>query len=260
MTTIPPLVAGIYFADICSGVGGVAAELLRAGLPCKEFDIRHGTCGDITRPSVLRRLCQDAASGRLQGACFAPPCGTFSAALFWTGRLRSRDELWGLSTLGEKQRIKTSQANKVIHSVITIIKALNRHHIPWIIENPWQSLLWWVPFFIDMLATSYVQRIVCDFCRFGKPWRKRTVFISGHIDFQDLGRLNKQCTGTRGFCPANNGRRHFVLEGNDGHGIKWTKIAEAYPPSVSRAVAFALSSTFRNLVINAKLQGATFRF
>jgi hypothetical protein len=260
MTASPPLVAGIYFADVCSGVGGVAADLLRAGLPCKEFDIRHGFCGDITRPSVVRRLCQDAASGKLQGACFAPPCGTFSAALFWTGRLRSRDEPWGLKGLDEKQSIKISQANKVIRSVITIVKSLNKHHVPWIIENPWQRLLWWVPFFIGMLTTSYVHRIVCDFCRFGKPWRKRTVFISGHIDFQDLGRLNRQCGGTRGFCPSNDGRRHFVLEGNNEHGVKWTKIAEAYPPLVSRAVAFALSSTFRSLVINANLQGTTFRF
>ena len=260
MSAEPPVVAGIYFADICSGVGGVAAELVRLGSPCREFDTSHGESGDITRPWVVRRLCQDAASGKLQGACFAPPCGTFSAALFWSGRLRSRDEPWGLSDLTEKQRVKVDHANSVIRAVINIIKDLNRYRIPWIIENPWQSLLWWIPFFTDMMSTPYVHRIVSDFCRFGRPWRKRTVFISGHVDFQDLGRLNLQCGGTRGFCPSNQGRRHFVLEGSNERGVKWTKVAEAYPPSVSKALAFALSSSFRSLIINANLNGTTFRF
>ena len=48
----------------------------------------------------------------------APPCSSFSNALFWTGRLRSRREPWGLAKgLNAKHRAKVSLANKIVRPV-----------------------------------------------------------------------------------------------------------------------------------------------
>ena len=74
--------------------------------------------GDVTVSENVRCLCSDVHCGRCRGGMFAPPCGTFSNALFWTGRLRSQEEPWDKSRgLNDKQRAKVQDANKITRAV-----------------------------------------------------------------------------------------------------------------------------------------------
>ena len=129
--------------------------------------------------------------------------------MFWTGALRSKEHPWGLLDLTPLQQAKVDEANKVIVAIIALVKLFDKHRLPWIVENPAGSILWLFPFFQELLQRTHVTRTVADYCRFGRPWRKRTAFLSGHIDSLDLDRLDKRCGGTRGLCPWNNDLPHF---------------------------------------------------
>ena len=84
----------------------------------------------------LRGLYSDVKRKRCRGGMFAPPCGTFSNALFWTGRLRSRTEPWGKSRdLTEAQRAKVKAANKIVRAVLGLVKLVHEHGVRWIVEN-----------------------------------------------------------------------------------------------------------------------------
>ena len=182
-----------FFADICSGSGGVARALRNNKFQCLEFEKKHGHNGDVTRQAVLQMIELSAALGLLLGVMLAPPCTTCSQAMFWSGLLRSKTHPWGRPGLSHQRQRKVKEANKVLRAVIRIIRICERFRIPWILENPAQSTLWWIPFFSSLLSRTHVPRTVADFCRFGMRWRKRTCFLSGHVADIDLCRLRKRC-------------------------------------------------------------------
>ena len=233
---------GRYWADFCSGSGVVAKALREVGVAAREWEREHGEWGDITRRSNLRTVRSDASSGRCLGCCLAPPCGTFSSSLFWTGRLRSASEPWGLTCgLTDSQREKVDLANLIVRSVLWLIGLFHRLRLPWICENPKSSLLWLLPQFQRLARDRRVRLVTADHCRFGRPWRKRTLFMCGNIDSDDLSRLAATCEGTRGYCPHRDGP-HFILQGAAKGGRAYTAIAAEYPPAMAAAIAHALTA------------------
>ena len=40
-----------------------------------------------------------------------------------------------------------------------------------------------------LLSQSHVQVVTADFCAYGTPWRKRTGFMAGNVDVQDMRRV-----------------------------------------------------------------------
>ena len=233
---------GHYWADFCSGSGVVSKALRAIGVAAREWESSHGEWGDITRRINLRGVISDVRCGRCLGCCLAPPCGTFSSSLFWTGRLRSASEPWGLSRgLTDAQLKKVALSNIVVRSVLWLIGIFHRLRLPWICENPFSSLLWLLPQFKRLARDKHVKLVTADQCRFGRPWRKRTLFMCGNIDSDDLGRLAKTCDGTRGYCPHRDGP-HFVLQGAAPGGRAYTAIAAEYPPAMAKAIAHALTA------------------
>ena len=96
---------------------------------------------------------------------FAPPCGTFSNALFWTGRLRSRTEPWGKSRdLTEAQRAKVKAAKKIVRAVLGLVNFVHERGVPWIVENPDTSLMWHLPFFREIVKDPAVIVVQSDQC------------------------------------------------------------------------------------------------
>ena len=174
----------------------------------------------------------------------APPCGSFSNALFWTGRLQSSREPWGLSKgLNAKQRAKVLAANKIVRAIIGCVKALHKAGLPWIVEKPETSVIWFLPFFANIVDSPSVRVVQADHCRFAKQWKKRTRFICGNIDDDDdLGRLSKTCCGTRGNCRHTDSGRYFQFQGASPLGQLWTTLAAAYPTQTASAIAHALTA------------------
>ena len=104
-------VAPPVFVEVFSGKGDLAKALRELGCLVIEWDIDFGPEWDLTRPSVAKQLRGWVAGGLVWGLHFGVPCETWTRArdrgpvrtaeqhAGWPGRLRSNQELWGLSAL-----------------------------------------------------------------------------------------------------------------------------------------------------------------
>jgi hypothetical protein len=96
-----------------------------------------------------------------------------------------------------------------------------------------------VPEVQQLMELNHVGVSVCDFCQFGKPWRKRSRFLCGNIDSQDQTRVCKMCEGKRGECSRAH-RPHFHLSGPAPNGTPWTAVAMPYPTRLRRSLAHVI--------------------
>ena len=194
----------------------------------------HGPSGDLTCPSVVRQLCQDIRAGKVLAVMFAPPCTSFSVARDRTKVIRTREQPWGIDPcfLTEAEQKLIIIGNQCFKTVFKLIRLLNRERIPCILENPH------LPFLQKLLESPQCVYAVTDFCQFDTPWRKRTLFLTGNLDAEDISRLQRRCEGH--ICSRSH-RKHFQLSGSNAKGIPWTRIAQPYPHKLCKQLAFCLT-------------------
>lgn len=233
---------GKYIADLFAGKGGVAHQCRRLGYKAKEWELERGIQYDLTSRKVRRRLISDIKRGRVLGAMLAPPCTTFSIARNRTKVIRSRDYPWGLpgSCLTEVERQKVEEGNCCFEAAFQIIYHLNKHHIPWLLENPQSSMCWHLPPIRDLIDKHGCCLITLDFCQFGARRKKPTSILAGQLDMQDLGRLQLRCRGADGTC-SRTLKKHWQLTGTY-KGVNLTKLAQPYPTTLCKQLAWALTS------------------
>ena len=153
-----------------------------------------------------------------EGSCLGCHVGAtlhnFSIARNRTKVIRSRDYPWGLpgSCLTEVERQKVEEGNRCFEAAFQIIYHLNKHHIPWLLENPQSSMCWHLPPIRDLIDKHGCCLITLDFCRFGTRWKKPTSILAGQLDMQDLGRLQLRCRGADGTC-SRTLKKHWQLTG-----------------------------------------------
>jgi hypothetical protein len=234
---------GRYVADLFSGHGGVARAVRAAGFTAREWELLHGSHGDLTSPLVRKTIKEDCKRHRVIAAMLAPPCSSFSPARYRTSVIRSRKFPWGLPGIPDHEQVKVDIGNKCFLATFDLIRCFNQHGIPWILENPHASKCWYLPQLDKLLHSANCHVVVADFCQFGTKWRKRTRFLCGNIDPLDLQRVNLKCSG-HGWCSATN-KPHFQLTGSNNKGIPWTRIAQPYPTKLCHALAHALTSGTR---------------
>ena len=97
--------------------------------------------------------------------------------------------------MNELQLAKVTAANKVIQSVLEVVRAFDRAGIPWCLENPASSLLWSLPPVRTLLSRPRSMRIVTDQCLYGRAWKKRTVLLIGNVEWSEGQRLARKCVG-----------------------------------------------------------------
>ena len=233
---------GQYVADLFSGHGGVAKQCRRLGYMTREWELAHDNQFDLTKPSVLRKLKQDIDRSQVIAAMLAPPCSSFSVARDRTCVIRTKDFPWGLpsSMLSSSDQEKVRVGNACFRAALQIIKRLNVHRVPWILENPVSSKCWYLPQLSKLEASPLCTVVISDFCQFGTLWRKRTKFLCGNLDTQDVARIGRLCRG-RGVCDRT-GRQHFQLTGSNHQGVPWTHIAQPYPTLLCKQLAFSLTA------------------
>jgi hypothetical protein len=232
---------GKYVADLFAGHGGVSRAVRAAGFNAKEWELLHGEHGDLTRPMVRHRIKQDVRNGLVLAAMLAPPCSSFSPARDRTSVIRTKECPWGIPShlLNAKDQIKVQIGNDCVQAAIELAVYFHKHKLPWILENPHASKMWFLAPLIDLMNDPDVQIVVSDFCQFGTKWRKRTRFLCGNIDYNDLHRVRHMCLGKE-VCNVT-GKPHFHLTGSQ-HGIPWTRIAQPYPPRLCHGLVHALTA------------------
>ena len=225
-----------FFLDLFGGAEGVARALRARGFACKSFDISQGPLGDLSRRSVVRRICKLLRAGQCRGVMLAPPCTTFSIAR--RPALRSMLRPWGLEGLSDKDTLQLAVANRLIQSTLTILHVAEATCTPWILENPLSSLFWRLPQVRQMFRRSHTSVADLHMCGYGTPWRKATKLLCSRI--RDPSSLAVRCFPSAGGLCAHSGRRHAVLQGRDQLGVPWTRRAQEYPRSFCTSVATQL--------------------
>ena len=84
---------------------------------------------------------------------------------------------WGLPGLSDKDQQQLEAGNKITKAALEIIRCLERFSVPYIIENPLTSILWWLPQIKRIAAREHVHFRTDDFCQCGTMWKKPTMFL-----------------------------------------------------------------------------------
>ena len=97
-------------------------------------------------------------------------------------------------------------------------------------ENPASSWMFRLPEFVALTEHfPQLQSWIVDYCRFKKPWRRRTRFA-----------LSCKLGGTMRLCQCH--KPHQILRGRSkAHRQNWTRVAQAYPRGVCHLLASSLS-------------------
>lgn len=238
-------VKGRYLADLFSGVGGVAKATRAQGFAAKEWELLHGPDYDLTRPVVVDRILQDIKGKQILAVMLAPPCSSWSVARDRTAVIRTPQEPWGISGfVSSKDADKINIGNLTLRSALRVARMCLRHSVPFILENPATSKMFYTPELQRIQHHASVTTVVADFCQYGAKWRKATNFLTGFIDPCDLARISKRCCARGGLCSAS-GRKHLQLTGTAPGGRPWTAVAQPYPVKLNHALVHCLLSSER---------------
>ena len=171
----------------------------------------------------------------------APPCTSFSIARDRTRVIRSREQPWGVDMTGASQNDQRAleTGNRTMRATLKILRWLNQHKVPWLLENPHMSRMWWIPELRAAVQAAKGHYRLCDFCAYGTPWRKRTTIACGNLDEADTMAISRLCNGKHGYCSYTR-QKHYQLTGSDRHGTPWTRVAQPYPAQLARAFAKCL--------------------
>ena len=235
---------GCYYGDCFAGKGGVSRSIVKLGFPARRWEINDGPCGDLTKRRNMSVIKSDNKTGKLKGGMLAPPCSSFSIARDRTGVIRTRDRPYGVDNVSEADAQRLKIGNDTAAAAITIAMLLHKAGLPWVLENPKSSKMWWLPRMIRLSKMANVTAVTTDFCMFGKPWRKRTQLLTGNLCEEERARLCRLCHGSRGFCQRT-GQKHLQLTGSSPSGQPWTAIAQPYPAALCEQLAFVLTERAR---------------
>ena len=145
-----------------AGCGIFARAVRKSAFNAREWERLHGENFDLTRPIVLRRIEQDMARGKVLSALLAPPCGSF----FVINRffLRTRADPWAEHVVhgSEYMRHSCQVGNACMRAALRLIKSLERHRIPWILEHPRTARSWWLLELMKLLDKPHVELIYLD--------------------------------------------------------------------------------------------------
>ena len=190
---------------------------------------------DLTLPPAHAHLRRLLDHPRLCYVHFAPPCGTCSRAReiplggSCPPPLRTEQFPEGRPDLAhalphQVQRVEA--ANILYKLVASLAQELTSKEIFWSIENPWRSLLWWLPD-VAALNSLEIDDVVFSNCMFGSRRDKKTRwrhFPAGVFDC-----LNVRCDGMHSHDPWGRTATGYA-----------TELETAYPDELCCAAANAL--------------------
>ena len=175
----------------------------------------------------------------------APPCGSFSSVNASVSR--THEDPWGLQEQpSAKARISVDCGNSCARAALRVIRALEQYQIPWILEHPRSSRLWWTEQFRAFAAKSHISVVHCHQCQFGARWRKATSFMCSRFDDIEVQQLGLRCSG-RHAC-SKTGKAHITLQGLAPCGKPWTSLAAGYPKKLYKTLAKLLLAHARSSI------------
>ena len=177
------------FIEVCCGSAGLSSTFIAAGVPALGIDWggnQHKPKApwivlDLSTPNGLTSLLALLeANTAVQAVWLGLPCGTASRAREIPGPgmprpLRTTSEPWGRTdiqfTATEAERM--SKANAIYRAGLAVIAWCTSKNVGWAIENPFNSLLWYLPEHVKLLSVPGARDVCYHACMVGGKRAKR---------------------------------------------------------------------------------------
>ena len=190
------------FLEIFAGSARLTAACLDQGMLAYGIDhIRYKHARgpvislDLTSLEHQEILLRWIASGVVGAVALAPPCGTASRAREIPGGpppLRTDNYPDGLPGLSGISASRVASANSLYAFCARVVQAAEQQGLPWVIENPTNSLFWSTSFWASVAS---LEHIVADLqaCAFGGSRPKWTRLVGNFTQLQALARSCPGC-------------------------------------------------------------------
>ena len=196
-----------------------------------SMDLRLESTWRFQRYAVVTRRVLHVHAG--------PPCGTCSRAQgirLDDGRpgprpLRDEDNPLGFSNLTRDELDRVHSANSIYLQLAAFVQWLHQLGLGFSIENPTNSLLWWMPAYRELLSFSWFVNF--DACMHGSERLKHTSFLT---NVHELNTLAVQCDGKHAHKPWGLADGQFA-----------TAQEAAYPKQLCESVSNCMQLRARNL-------------
>lgn len=176
-----------YFGiEICSGTGGLTAQLRLHGLP-GSFGVDHivkaGCKAPISKLNLEKEdnialVLEWVRHSKCKYVRLGVPCGTASRAreipLEGPYPLRSPEHPDGLPNLSQRDRERVRKANLVYAAACRIILACHASGTAWTLENPTNSLFWLTSFWRCVMKQTDPWYATFHSCMYGGARAKST--------------------------------------------------------------------------------------
>jgi len=100
---LPPPTNGNHALEVFAGSGRLAARLRDEGIAVETIDLNRNAAHDMSDPVMPQVLLRKALGRRSKYSHFAPPCNSYSPAV-WP-QLRSKAEPEGLQSLSPAKKV-----------------------------------------------------------------------------------------------------------------------------------------------------------
>ena len=152
---------------------------------------------DLTRSDHQGIVTSWLRAGSIAAVSLAPPCGTASRAREikgsgGPGSLRSDQWPDGLPGLNVQQAARVEAANKLYHFTAKVVALCKEANIPWVVENPRNSLFWMTSAWTSVQSSADVT-IDLQACAFGGLRPKWTRLVGNMEQLQLLARTCPGC-------------------------------------------------------------------
>ena len=95
--------------------------------------------------------------------------------------------------LSDANKAKVNQANNIMRRTYDLAIACILNRVPFVMENPLQSLMWATDELQCLLRLPGVQSHRFDFCQYGEEYQKATKLVS--YGYDDVDSIRKVCRG-----------------------------------------------------------------
>ena len=233
------------YLDLYSGEKGIAKEIACHSW-CATFELLDGIGQDLSDEQLRDDITSVTQAGLFWGVGASPVCASFSVAI--TPPVRTSLHPEGIPEMSEKMKVKVLEGNSSVAWLVALLCVCLGMDIIFWLENPAGSWMFKQPIFKAFLE-KYLGKCgfwICDYCRFGTAWRKRTKFLTS-----SLIKDSKTC--------CNQKHRHLLLRGRSPfHRKSWTLVAQAYPKGVVKTVSKAMMISANIISKPAKFSSSCF--
>ena len=236
---------GPWFLEIFSGAAHLTQAVQALQIPClPPIDVvicdMVPVAFDVIDEAQWSFIMQLVMLGAIFFVHCGTPCNTFSAARKDDGGpppLRSASFPLGLEDLSWDNETLVWLGNLFAARSKEVCLGVSLMGGDFSIENPLFSLLWDVPFIMDLKQQARAFDVDFDQCAFGAPSRKPTRLLTSSQHFQ---RICKQCPGDH---------QHVQLKGRvwSEQFQRWvyrTKLAQVYPKILCDEMAHVINKVF----------------